>query len=205
MRRTNFAYSNVCDHQCDFTFTFTAYTNCRSRHPNNTLIKFSDDTLVLSLLCADDNPSVYLQEITSLVGWCENNNLKLNASKTKEMVFDPKVIMNHVPVVIGESHIEQVDSYKYLGIKIDKALKWNIHIDYLCSKLAQRLHFLRRLRLFGVSSTIMLTFYNAVLGSIIRYSMAAWYGALSVQLKNKINSMVKLAMKLRSHTMRSHT
>lgn len=74
-------------------------------------------------------------------------------------------------------------------------MKWNIHVDYLCSKLAQRLHFLRKLRLFGVSSTIMLTFYNAVLGSIIRYSMAAWYGALSVQFKNKINSTVKLAMK----------
>lgn len=93
-------------------------------------------------------------------------------------ILRPKENMNHVPVVIGESNIEQVDSYRYLGVKIDKSLKWNSQVDYLCSKLAQRLHFLRRLQLFE-SSTIMLTFYNSVLGSIIRYSMAACYGALS--------------------------
>lgn len=35
--------------------------------------------------------------------------------------------------------------------------------------------------------------------SLIRYCMAAWYGALSVQLKNKINSMIKVAMKTIGH------
>ena len=102
----------------------------------------------------------------------------------------------HNPVVIAGCSIEQVSSYKYLGVQLDNLLKWNIHVDYLCSKLAQGLHFFRRLRLFGVSTNIMLTFYNAVLGSLIRYSMAAWYGSLSVQLKNKVNNMVKLAMKV---------
>ena len=42
----------------------------------------------------------------------------------------------------------------------------------------------------------MTTFYDAVLGSIIRYGMAAWYGTLSVQLKAKINRMENIAMKV---------
>ena len=35
-----------------------------------------------------------------------------------------------------------------------------------------------------------------MLGSIIRYGMAAWYGTLSVQLKAKINRMENIAMKV---------
>ena len=176
---------------------FTAYTNdFRSNHPKNHIVKFSDDTVVLSLLCVGDDPMVYFQEVSSFVAKCEENSLILNSNKTKEIIFDLMTNRAHDPVVIGECSIEQVSSYKYLGVQLDNLLKWNIHVDYLCSKLAQRLHFLRRLRVFGVSTNIMLTFYNAVLGSLIRYSMAAWYGSLSVQLKNKVNNMVKLAMKV---------
>ena len=74
---------------------------------------------------------------------------------------------------------------------MDNQLKWSAHGDYLCAKLAQRLHFLRRLRLFGVSKDVTSTFYDAVLGSIIRYGMAAWFGTLSVQLKSRIAKMEK--------------
>ena len=86
---------------------------------------------------------------------------------------------------------EQVTSYKYLGIHMDNQLKWHVQVDHLCAKLAQRVHFLRRLRLFGVSTGVMTTFYDAVLGSIIRYGMAAWFGTLSVQLKARIMKMEK--------------
>ena len=100
------------------------------------------------------------------------------------MIFDPRKVSAHVPVIMGDNEIEQVGSYKYLGVQLDNQLKWNTQVDSLCSKLAQRLHFLRRLRLFGVSSKIMLTFYNAVLGSLIRYGIAAWFGPLTVQNKS---------------------
>lgn len=120
----------------------------------------------------------------------------LNTNKTKEMIFDPKCVCTHDPVVLGGTRIEQVASYKYLGIQMDKSLTWNVHVDYLCAKLAQCLHFLRRLRLFGVSKGVMSTFYDAALGSIIIYGMAAWYGTLSVQFKAKITNLETTAMKV---------
>ena len=48
------------------------------------------------------------------------------------------------------------------GIQMDNQLKWSAHGDYLCAKLAQRLHFRRRVRLFGVSKEVMSTFFDAV-------------------------------------------
>ena len=159
-------------------------------------MKFSDDTVIVSLLWGDERPVGYFSEINGFKEWCEKSHLMLNATKTKEMIFDPKGVCTHEPVLMGDTQIEQVVSYKYLGVQVDNQLKWNVHVDYLCAKLAQRLHFLRRLRLFGVSKGVMSTFYDAVLGSIIRYGMAAWYGTLSVQLKSRIAKMEKTAMKV---------
>ena len=46
----------------------------------------------------------------------------------------------------------------------------------------------------------MTTFYDAVLGSFIRYGMAAWFGTLSVQLKSRITRIVNRSMKVIGRT-----
>ncbi len=56
--------------------------------------------------------------------------------------------------------------------------------------------FLRRLRLYGVGSNILLVFYRAMLESLIRYGITVWFGNLSVQLKNKLANIHKTAMKI---------
>ncbi|KAF7643944.1 hypothetical protein LDENG_00230620 [Lucifuga dentata] len=169
--------------------------DCRSTQPKNHVIKFSDDTIILRLLRSSDCPLVYHEKIASFKVWCDNHHLTLNTEKTREIIFDPREVRVHDPVTNGNCEIEQVCSHKYLGIIINN-LKWSDHVDHLYLKLAQRTHFLQRLRLFGVDMEIMLTFYNAVLDSILRYGLASWYGTISVQLKAKIASMIKIAMKV---------
>lgn len=65
----------------------------------------------------------------------------------------------------------QVCSYRYLDVHIDNSLNWRTHVQRLCSKLQQHLHFLRRLRAFGEEQRIMLLFHEAVLESVIRYGL----------------------------------
>lgn len=178
-------------------FLFTLYTNdCRNALPCNLVIKFSDDTVILSLLYGYDCPTDYHSEIVTFRDCCKRNYLILNTTKTKETIFDPRTVRAHESAVIDDMEIEHVGSYKYIGIQIDNMLKWNIHVDCLCARLAQRLHFPRRLRLFGVSTAIVSMFYNAALEGLIRYGMAAWFGFLSVQLNSKIGKMVNTAIRL---------
>lgn len=120
----------------------------------------------------------------------------MNTSKTKETVFGPRGIGDHRPVVIHEQTIAQVHSYKHLSVFIDNTLTWSTHVDCLCSRLQQRLHFLRRLRAHGVDKDIMLIFNQAVLESLIRYSMTAWFENLSVQLKAKLMRLIHTAWKI---------
>ncbi len=42
----------------------------------------------------------------------------------------------------------------------------------------------------------MQIFYQAVLASLFRYGIAAWFGNLSVQLKNKLSQLVHTAWKI---------
>lgn len=127
----------------------------------------------------------YHDEINTFIKWCDKNHLVLNVTKTQEMVLDPRQVTTHEPVVIKDQTINQVAAYRYLGVHIDNLLCWKAHIDNLCNKLQQR-----------VSKQIMLIFYRAILESLIRYGITAWYGNLSVQLKNRLANMHKTAMKI---------
>ena len=143
----------------------------------------------------DKSPAVYHTEIEEFVQRCDNY-LVLNVTKTEEMVFDPKAIGDTRPVVINNLPITQVSSYKYLGVHIDNALSWKDYVNTLCSRLQQRMHFLRRLGVYGVEQKIMLLFYHAILESILRYGITAWYGNLTVQSKSQIARQVQTAMKI---------
>lgn len=98
--------------------------------------------------------------------------------------------------MIHGTTIKQVTSFKYLGVHIDSDLTWHTHVATVCAKVHQRLLFLRRLRLFGVSKNIMLIFYRATIESIIRYGITSWFGNLTVKSKTQIQNLVKMAGKI---------
>lgn len=127
---------------------FTLYTNdCTNSLPGNLFFKFSDDTAILSLLHQNSDPSLYFMEVNKFVQWCDNTYLIINTKKTKEMVLGPRSVGDHTPLSIHSEEIKQVTSFRYLGIHLDNLFTWNDHMDHVCSRLQQRLYFLRRLRL----------------------------------------------------------
>ncbi len=123
---------------------FTLYTNgCVSKTPHNYIVKFSDDVAIFGLLHKDLDTSVYHSEIKRFIHWCDAHHLSVNVKKTEEVVSDPKSIGNHDPVFIDNVPINQVTSYKCLGVYIDSSLSWQVHVDHLCSRLQQRMYFMR--------------------------------------------------------------
>lgn len=84
--------------------------------------------------------ATFINEINSFVELCDANFLKVNTKKTEKVIFDPKGIGNHMPVSIYNQEKTQVQSYKYLGVHIDKSLTWDVHVKWVCKRLYQSLY-----------------------------------------------------------------
>ncbi|KAI3352616.1 hypothetical protein L3Q82_005541 [Scortum barcoo] len=98
-------------------------------------------------LISGGHETAYRREVASLVKWCDSNNLSLNTDKTKEMVLDMRrERRQHQPLMIRDSEVECVSSFKFLGVHICDDLTWTLNITQLVKKAHQRLYFLRRLR-----------------------------------------------------------
>jgi hypothetical protein len=64
-----------------FTHDFVA------KHDSKTIIKFADNTTMVGLIM-DNDETAYREEVRYLAVWCQDNNLSLNVSKTKEKIVD---------------------------------------------------------------------------------------------------------------------
>jgi len=64
-------------------YTVTA-ADLKTLQPGNSLVKFANDTY---LVVPSVNASTRQQEMDSIATWAAANNLKLNVSKSKEIVF----------------------------------------------------------------------------------------------------------------------
>jgi len=156
---------------------------------NIAIHKYIDDTTLTQPITKNINNSMQ-QSINKVVSWSSNNFMKINETKTKEMVIDMKrKALNLKPIEINETPIERVQCFKILGIWVQDNLMWDTHIEKMTAKASQRLYFLRLLKRSGLDSENLLIYYKAVIRSILEYGAQAWHSGLSkehVKIINKI-------------------
>ncbi|TWW70659.1 hypothetical protein D4764_17G0001420 [Takifugu flavidus] len=142
-------------------FLFTLCTSDFSHNSDSChLQKFSNDTTIVGRV-SEGNEFEYREVITNFVTWCELNHLRINTSKTKEVVIDFGRKASHTaPVNIQGLDIEIVEEYKYLGVHLKNKLDWTHNTDALYKKGQSCLHLLSRLRSFGVCRSLLWTFYD---------------------------------------------
>ena len=89
------------------------------------------------------------------------DGFQLNESKCKEVRISFTKSENTLePVTINNMNIEVVPSAKLLGVMISNDLKWNVHAEMICKKVAVGLYFLRQLKHAKVTTNDLLSFYT---------------------------------------------
>ncbi|XP_064869315.1 uncharacterized protein LOC135565661 [Oncorhynchus nerka] len=150
--------------------------NCTTRHDSNT-IKFADDTTVVDLI---NDETAYREKVRDLAVWCQDNNLSLNVIKTKEMiVYYRKRRTKHAPILIDGAAVEQIESFKFLGVHITSKLTWYKHTKTVVKRARQNLFSPRGLKRFGMGPQILKRFYSCTIESILTGCITAWYGNCS--------------------------
>ncbi|KAK3548865.1 hypothetical protein QTP70_021277 [Hemibagrus guttatus] len=167
---------------------------------SSTNIKFVNDTAVVGLISNNDK-TAYLEDIKNLETRCQDNNLLLNISKTKELIvdFSTKQERNYQPLIINGTPVERVDSFQYLGVQNTQDLSWSCPINTLVKKFRQHLYHLRRLKDFKLPSKVLKTFYTCTTEIILTGSITAWFGNSNKQDRQALQRVVRSV----EHTIRT--
>ncbi len=99
----------------------------------------------------------------------------------------------HTPITIDKTPVERVNSFKFLCVHITEDLTWSAHTDAVLKKAHQRLFFLRWLRKFGTSPSLLRSFYSCTVESILTGCITAWFGNSTAGNHKALQSVVRTA------------
>ena len=71
---------------------------------------------------------------------------------------------------VGGFDIEQVSTFKLLGVHLSEDLTWAVHSDYIVKKANRRLYALRQLKKCKVPSADIVHIYCVPICSILEYA-----------------------------------
>jgi hypothetical protein len=151
----------------------------------NGLVKFADD---LTLLVPQHSDVDLADEFNAIKCWITTNNLKINLTKTKELVFHrprPGKLIFPPPL----DGIERVMIAKLLGVTLDASLSFSEHVSNIIRLCTQRTFLLRTLKRRGMKLNSLEALLKTLIVSRILYAISAWGGFINSAERGRIDAM----------------
>ena len=179
------------------SYTVTA-TDLRPVHSGNHLVKYADDTY---LIIPAENSGKYdeeAEELAHIEDWAEENNLRLNGAKTKEIIFRAKGRRGQSaqlpPLCDG---IVRESSLTILGVVINDQMTAADHVSGLLASCSRLLYALRVLRGHGIPTTSMNDVFRSTILAKILYCAPAWSGFCSAKDRSRLDAFLRRCQRLR--------
>ena len=99
-------------------------------------------------------------------------------------------------LTINGAAVEPTVSFKFLGFTISSDLSWADNCTLTVKRCQTRLHFLRQLRKFGFSQTILVQFYHSVIESILCFGLTVWFGGTASGDRVRLERIVRQASRI---------
>ena len=162
----------------------------------NDLVKFVDDSTMWEVLHSDFQ-SMLPSSVKACEEWSRGKNMKLNASKTKEMRVNFSFSSpSYPPIVIDNQTVNIVKQAKLLGVIVSNDLKWILHVNAICKKASKRLYALRLLRRNALPDSVLVKVYCTCVRPILEYACEVWHNNLPVYLSNQVEQIQKRALRI---------
>jgi hypothetical protein len=100
------------------------------------------------------------------------------------------------PILINGAAVEQVESFKFLGVHITNKLTWSKHTKTVVKRARQSLFPLRRLERSVIGPQILKRFYSCSIESILTGCITAWYGNSSASNRKALQRVVGTAQNI---------
>ena len=116
----------------------------------------------------------------------------MNKKKIKTMLVTGRCLQKKLDTFdlhlsMNGKNLEQVSSFKLLGLTFDDELSFDVHVEKLCTKLSQRIAVLSKIKRC-LPHRERIIYYNAMIKSVILYGSTVW----TVTSKENLNRVLKL-------------
>jgi Reverse transcriptase (RNA-dependent DNA polymerase) len=163
-------------------------------HTGNHINKYADDVY---LIIPASNTDTCQSEMDNVAVWAGNNNLKLNSSKSLEMI----VCTNYGTRKSNFSpppplpNLTRVDSLTMLGIQISSNLKVTGHIGRKIQDCNKSFFALKTLKAHGMPVEELRVIFRATTLSSLLYAAPAWWGFTQAEDQARLDAFLKRCIK----------
>ena len=123
-------------------------------------------------------------DLNSVATWLGSSRLCLNVDKSSCMLIGSRqrVAGQTLSVSIGGRVLSQVHSVRYLGVLIDSALSWNLHIcNNMLSRVRSRLASIIAIRFGSLPPAVLCVLYSAFVMPLFDYCDIIWIPSTAKQ------------------------
>ena len=131
--------------------------------PLSLTIKYADDVMTLIPISNDSNiDDIVRNEVSHVENWCLSHGMKLNVSKTKQMLCKRQTTVNL------QFTTSLCSELKILGVMYNENLTWKSQVDVMVKRGYQKCFLLRNLK-HKLSKKELINVYNAFILSNLEY------------------------------------
>lgn len=134
---------------------------------------YADDCVLYEKITTTEDQVRLNNDFTKIITWCDQWQMCVNYDKTVFMRITQKkkpLLFNYTA---KNKVLSQVNTYKYLGLRICNNLSWTEHIDNVTANALRKLFFLRRALKLGPPSVRSLS-YNTIIRPMLEYAVIIW-------------------------------
>ena len=154
---------------------------------------FADDTILYNT--AGEHRQLQ-EDLVSLEKWEKRWDMEFNPSKCEHITFTRKRSMSRTTsYTLHNQVIPKVDNIKYLGVKMEKTLKWNLNTDYIRQKAASTLGFIRRNIPFNLPQ-LRARAYIQLMRPQLEYACTAWDAGLTKTQTSDLENVQRRAARM---------
>ena len=101
----------------------------------------------------------------------------------------------HMQFTLSSSPLEQVETFKYLGLLLSSDLLWSSHIDFIGAKARKLIGLLYRRFYRNVDNHSLLELYSVLVRPHLEYAAPIWDPHF-IKDTNKLESVQRFALKM---------
>jgi hypothetical protein len=170
--------------------------SCLELSQGTKMLLYADDMLVFKNIQSNQDCTDLQNDINQIYNWSAKNYLSFNSSKCKQMVISRKhTSLIDQPLQLGNSILERVYTYKYLGVTVTSDLSWSEHVHTKCSKAKKLVGLLYRRFQRNADPITLFNLYRALIRPHLEYACEVWNPHLQRDIL-KLEKVQKFALRM---------